>query len=69
MKIAYVFKGLVTVPVKDHLKEIDQFSSDYVKFEITPPDHNIRAEFSKWTISQIAKNRILTGGTTITILK
>ena len=26
-----------------------------VKFEITPPNSNIRADFSEWTISQIGK--------------
>ena len=55
MKIAYVFKDSVIVPVKDSLKEIDQLTHDYVKFEITPPNNNIRAEFSKWTISQIGR--------------
>lgn len=55
MKIAYVFKDSVVVPIEDHLKEIDQFSSDYVKFKITPPNDNIQADFSKWTISQIGK--------------
>ena len=51
MKIAYVFKDSVIVPIEDHLKEIDQFSSDYVKFKIAPPNNNIRANFSEWIIS------------------
>lgn len=53
MKIAYVFKDSVIVPIEDHLEEIDQFPNNYVKFEIAPPNNNIRANFSEWIVSRI----------------
>lgn len=53
MKIAYVFKDLAIVPVGDHLEEIDQLPDDYVKFEIAPPNNNIRANFSEWIVSRV----------------
>lgn len=69
MKIAYVFKDSVVVPVDDCLEEIDQFSNDYVNLKLLLPIIIFKLIFLTGLFHKLEKSRILTGGTTATTLK